>query len=80
MLKIRKTFGDKLSLNCAPIVRHHLTIGGAIFLWSNILPKINYKLLSVTYVEMEVPTDIAKSLGTDNKAILKWGNNSNIMG
>lgn len=31
-----------------PIVRHHLTVGGAVFLWLNLLPKINYKQLSVT--------------------------------
>ncbi|KAB2333425.1 hypothetical protein F7732_04850 [Bacillus mesophilum] len=28
-------------VNCTPIVRHHLTIGGAVFLWLNLLLKIN---------------------------------------
>jgi predicted MFS family arabinose efflux permease len=36
------------TMNCTPIVRHDLIIGGAVFLWLNLLQMINYKLLNVS--------------------------------
>ncbi|MEC3581903.1 hypothetical protein P9130_31880, partial [Bacillus thuringiensis] len=40
---IKKELFQQAEMNCTPIVRHSLTIGGAVFLWLNLQLMKKYK-------------------------------------
>jgi transposase len=58
-------------LNCTPIVRHHLTIGGAVFL-SKFSPEEKLKAVQSYFTGNESFRRIAARIGTEHKTIRKW--------